>query len=414
MVTVPIAIALFGIVTSIAIAIAFVATMQTRTIRASLRASEAKHHDSVERDRKIEADNRLAGDVAHDLNDLLTAITGHTELLIASLDPGGAGIQDAHEIRRAALSAARLTRPLRTLSGGHRAAPDVIDVNSVTARTASALQRMLGPDIEVTLALDDDIKRIRIVASQMEEIVLNLGIYARDSMTGGGRLRLATSMHTDARPDADGRREYVRMVVADNGRGMSAAAQSRLFEPFFASEDASGRAVGLAQVDAIVKRAGGRIHVDSAPGAGTTFTIDLPATSEPATMPDRSPTETRLTAPLLVVEDEPGVRELIRVVLGRAGHEVVTVPGPHAALAALKRQPAIPLMLVDVVMPEMDGYDLVAEARRISPAINVVFMSAFALDTARHPGTDGFLAKPFTVESLNRIVEKALSSTGAR
>lgn len=200
------------------------------------------------------------------------------------------------------------------------------------------------------------------------------------------------------------------MVVADSGGGMSADAQSRLFEPFFASDDAGGSAVGLAKVNAIVKQAGGRIHVESSPGAGTTFTIDLPATSEVAAVPERAIAETRLAAPVLVVEDEPGVRELIRLVLVRAGHEVVTVAGPHAALAALKRQPGITLMLVDVVMPEMDGYDLAGEARAMSPGIHVVFMSAFARDAARHPSGDAFLAKPFTVESLTDVVEEALDA----
>ena len=168
--------------------------------------------------------------------------------------------------------------------------------------------------------------------------------------------------------------------------------------------------MGLAKVDAIVRQAGGRIHVESAAGVGTTFTIDLPATSEPAAAPDLAFVETRLTAPVLVVEDDPRVRELIRLVLVRAGHEVVAVAGPHAALAALNRQPAISLMLVDVVMPEMDGYDLVVEGRKISPGVHVVFMSGFARDTARHPSGDGFLAKPFTVESLTGIVQEALAA----
>jgi CheY-like chemotaxis protein len=199
------------------------------------------------------------------------------------------------------------------------------------------------------------------------------------------------------------------MIVADTGGGMSAAAQSRLFEPFLASEEAGGSALGLAKVDAIVKQAGGRIQVESAAGVGTTFTIDLPATSEPVAAPSAF-TEPRLTSPVLVVEDDPRVRELIRLVLVRAGHEVVAVAGPHAALAALNRQPAILLMLVDVVMPEMDGYDLVVEARKLSSGIHVVFMSGFARDAARHPSGDGFLAKPFTVESLTGIVQEALAA----
>jgi signal transduction histidine kinase len=411
-VTTTAAIALLGVLTSIAIAVACVATLWARAARAALHASEEKQRDSAERATKMEAGSRLAGDVAHDLNDLLTAISGHTELLIAGLDPSSTHVQDAHEIRRAALSAARLTKPLRMLSGGHRASIQVIDVNAVTARTANALERMLGPNIEVTLALDDDVKRIKVGASHLEEIVLNLGIHARDAMPNGGHLTLATTMHMHGEQDAasGAPREWVRMIIADTGGGMSAAAQSRLFEPFFAAEDAGGSALGLAKVDAIVKEAGGRIQVESVAGVGTTFTIDLPATSEQAAASDPAFADARLTPPVLVVEDDPRVRELIKLVLMRAGHEIVAVAGPHAALAALNRQPAISLMLVDVVMPEMDGYDLVTETRKISPGVHVVFMSGFARDPIRHPTGDGFLAKPFTVESLTGIVEEALAA----
>jgi two-component system cell cycle sensor histidine kinase/response regulator CckA len=406
----PVAIALLGALTCIAIAVACVATRRTHVAQQALRVSEAKHREGVELDRKTETGNRLAGDVAHDLNDLLTAITGHTELLIVSLDPSGTSIQDAHEIRRAALSAAKLAKTLRTLSGAHRATTEVINVNEVIARAAGSVEQMLGSNIHITLALDSDIKRIKIGASHLEEIVLNLGIHARDAMPNGGRLTVATTMHTHGERNAASGAplQYVRMIISDTGGGMSADAQSRLFEPFFASEEAGAGAIGLAKVDVIVKQAGGRIQVESAAGVGTTFTIDLPAAPEASEGPDLALAKTRLTAPVLVVEDEPRVRELIRLVLVRAGHEVIPVAGPHAALAALHRQPAISLMLVDVVMPEMDGYDLVAEARKISPRVHVVFISGFARDAARHPSGDGFLAKPFTVESLTDIVEHAL------
>jgi two-component system cell cycle sensor histidine kinase/response regulator CckA len=409
-VTAPVAIALLGALACIAIAVACVATLRAQVARKALRVSEAKHGESVELDRKTEAGSRLAGDVVHALNDLLTAITGHTELLIVSLDPSGTSIQDAHEIRRAALSAAKLTKTLRTLTGADRATTEVIDVNEVITRAARSVEQMLGPNIHVTLALDRDIKRIKMGASHMEEIVLNLGIHARDAMPNGGRLTVTTAMHTpDERNAASGApSQHVRMIISDTGGGMSPDAQSRLFEPFLASEEAGAGAIGLAKVDVIVKQAGGRIQVESAAGVGTAFTIDLPAAPEASEGPDLALTKMRLPAPVLIVEDEPRVRELIRLVLVRAGHEVMAVAGPHAALTALHRQPAISLMLVDVVMPEMDGYDLVAEARKISPRVHVVFISGFARDPARHPSGDGFLAKPFTVESLTDIVEHAL------
>jgi len=280
-------------ITAIAIAAVGVATWRARAAR---RGGDQTHVERAARARTMEGDSRLADDVAHDLDDLLTAITGHAELLIASLDPSGASIRDAHAIRRAALSAARLTRPLPTPSRGHRAPTDAIDVSTVAARTAASLQPPLGPTIQL----------------------------------------------------------------------------------------------------------------DSVAGVGTTSTIDLPATPEPAAATDVA-RETRLTAPVLVVEDEPGMREFIRLVLVRAGHKVVTVADPRAALAALSRQPAIPLMLVDVVMPVMDGYEVVAEARKISPSVHVVFISAFAPDPTRQPIGDGFLAKPFTSELLTGMVDKALS-----
>jgi len=408
MMTASATIAWLSVVTFIAIAAAWGATLRARAAR---RAGDQKQVESAELTRIVEADSRLADDVAHDLNDLLTAITGHAELLIASLDASGASIQDAYAIRRAALSASRLTKPLRAMTGGRRAPTDVIDVNAVTARMVTSLQPMLGPRINVTLTLDPELQRIKVSAGHLEEIVLNLGMHARDAMPNGGHLTVTTAMHTHEERDAASGvpGEYVRIVVADTGGAISAAAQSRLFEPVVASDAAGGNVVGLAKVHAIVKQAGGQIQVDSAAGVGTTFTIDLPATSEPVALPNGVGAETRLTAPVLVVEDEPGMRELIRLVLVRAGHEVVTVAGPRAALAALSRQPAISLMLVDVVMPEMDGYEVVAEARKISPGVHVVFISAFAPDPMRQASGDAFLAKPFTSESLTGIVTKALS-----
>ncbi len=408
---VPIAIASLGVLAAIAIAVAWLAVVRARAAQLALAASEAKHTDGAERDRQIEAASRLAADVAHDLNDLLTAITGHTELLIAGLDPAGASVQDAHQIRRAAANAARLTRPLRSLIGGHRASTDVIDVNAVTERTASALERMLGPRIDVTLTLDKDIKRVKVGASHIEEIVLNLGVRARDVMSGGGRLTVTTMMHAqNGRGSESEARQFVRMVIADTGVAMTAAAQGKLFEPFLAGDEAGRTAMGLAKVNAIVNEAGGRIQIESVPGVGTTFTIDLPAMSDTPTTSPSAPVESRIAVPVLVVEDEPRVRELIRMVLVRAGHDVVAVEGPHAALAALHRQPAIALMLVDVVMPEMDGYHLLVEARTISPAIRAVLMSGFAPDLTRHPPGDTFLPKPFTVESLISVVETALAA----
>jgi CheY-like chemotaxis protein len=330
MLTAPVAIAWLAGITSIAIVVACVATRRAHAASAALRGSKTTRGNDL----KVEAGSRPAHEVAHALTDLLTAIIGHAELLIATLDPSGTTIQAAREIQRAALSAARLTAALMT-------PPDTHDERHA-ASSAPA--------------------------------------------------------------------EHVRIKVADMGGGMAADARSRPLDPYRAGEDASVAPTAVASVDAIVKNGGERIEVEPAAGAGTMFTSDVPATGQPSAARGPATEESRSGTPVLVVEDEPHVRELIRLILVRAGHKVLAVAGPHAALAELNRQPAISLMLVDVVMPEMDGYDLVVEARKISPGVRVVLMSGFARDTTRHPSADGFLVKPFTVESLTTIVEHALDA----
>jgi two-component system, cell cycle sensor histidine kinase and response regulator CckA len=401
------------IVAGALLAVAVVAVAQTRAARVALRACEETGRQSGQLPQNLERVGQLAGDIAHDLNDLLTAIIGHSELLIERLPRGDPMGPDAHEVRRAALSAARLTKQLLALSRSQRTTLEVIDVNAVVARTAGGLKGMLGEDIAVTLTLGPDIKRIKAGASHLEEIVLNLALNARDAMPAGGRLTLTTAMHTQLEQGAASgpAGEYVRLIVADTGVGIPESQQAKIFEPFFAAHGAGESAVGLAKVFAIVKENGGQIHLDSTTGVGTTFTVDLPAMSELPPIVPPPPVLRPMTglAPILVVEDEPRVRELMRLVLVRAGYDVVAVAGPHDALAALHRQPDINLLLIDVVMPEMNGYDLAAEARRIVPAAKVVFLSGFACDPSRQPPTDGFLAKPFTVESLTDIVHHALA-----
>jgi two-component system cell cycle sensor histidine kinase/response regulator CckA len=405
--------------------VAVVAALRSRRAEAALRASvEAQQAfvaqpaaaDAARRARDedarhaqvLEEVGRTADELAHGLKDLLTAITGRIELLIEGLDAAHPGRQDAYEIRRLALSAARLTKPLRALSASGSATA-LIDVNLVTSHTADAFTELLGADIEVSLRLDPGVMFVRTGASHVEEIVLNLAMRARAAMPGGGRLAISTTRHARGQATADpgAAREYVRLVVADTGAAMSAADREALFEPSLLLSGADGVAIGLARVCDIVKRAGGEIAVDSGPGSGTTFTVDLPAVAAPP--PVHDPTLVRaLAASVLVVEDEPRVRELIKVVLTRGGHDVIAVAGPHDALAALSRQPGIEVMLIDVVMPDMNGYDLATQSRALVPGLRVVFMSGFARDLTRHPPGDRFLAKPFAIESLHDVVQQAL------
>ena len=377
--------------------------------RAETAIATGQHELHAEKVDKVDALGRRAGDIAHDLNDLLTVITGHTELLIANLAEADSTIQNAYEIRGAVLSAKRLTRQLLALSRYQGPETDVIDVNAVVGHTADLLRRMLGDGISVTLALDANIKHVRASARDVEEIVLNLALNARDAMPDGGRVTLTTTMHSRQEPDAvvGPAREHVRLVIADTGRGIPEDLQSKVFEPFLTPEGAGGSAIGLAKVYRIVTQRGGHIRLDSTAGVGTTFTVDLPATAE-AAVDESMPRFIEGYTTVLVVEDDPRVRELIKLVLVRAGHEVVVSAGPHEALAALHRQTDINVLLIDVVMPEMNGYDLAAEARKLAPRAHFVFMSGFARDAVRQRATDGFLAKPFTVESLTCVIQQAL------
>jgi signal transduction histidine kinase len=407
-------IAILALITVVALVGAALAVVQARAARTALRAAGAAPRQTAAAPEELEMVGRLAGDIAHDLNDLLTGITGYTELLIARIPRADPMAQDAREILTAALSAARLTKRLLALS---RSQPrtEAIDVNAVVARTAGLLKGMLGDGIVVTLALGTDVTRAKAGASHVEEIVLNLALSARDSMPTGGRLTLTTRMHTRVESDAvrGPAGAYVRLIVADTGCGIPEALQSKVFEPFLATPGVGESAVGLAKVYGLVKENGGHIQVDSTAGVGTTFTVDLPATSELPAPVEAPPPAARLKvglAPILIVEDEPRVRDLIRLVLTRAGHDVVAVAGPRDALAALKRQPEINVLLIDIVLPEMNGYDLAIEARKIAPSAQVVFVSGFACDPDRQPPGDGFLAKPFAVEELTDIVQRALAA----
>ena len=247
----------------------------------------------------------------------------------------------------------------------------------------------------MTLALDPDIPRIKADAGQLEQVVVNLVINARDAMPGGGHLTLTTSPYAGDRDPASGcAREYVRLTIADTGCGIPPDTRSKVFDPFFTTKGAAGAGLGLATVYGIVMQNGGRIDLDSTVGVGTTFIIDLPATSETSPVAELSAAPPGIVdgyARVLIVEDDPGVRQIVEIVLRRAGHDVVAVEGPQEALAFLSGQSDINLVLTDVVMPEMNGYELAAEIQKIAPGARIVFMSGYAHDTSRQPVDDPFL-----------------------
>jgi signal transduction histidine kinase len=382
----------------------------THLVDDSKRRVEAQEQQA----QKMEAIGRLAGGIAHDFNNLLTAITGYTELIIAKLPPKHPCIEDAFEVRRAALSAVRLTRQLLTLSRNQPAHTEVLDVNEVVARTASLLKRTLGEDITVTLDLEPGLRAVKADPAHLEQIVLNLAINARDAMPAGGQLLVKTSRQT-YRPEIGNLPpgEYVRLTISDTGCGIPEEIQAHVFEPFFTTKGTAGTGLGLATVYAVVKQNGGHIRLESTEGIGTRFTIDLPESREAAAPIDSTRHPPRFVqgyANVLLVEDDSSVLHLAELVLRRAGHDVVGAPGARQAIAALSKHPEIDLVVTDVVMPEMSGYELVAELRKVNPRLRVVFMSGFSGDEVRRVTTDPFLQKPFTVETLTDIVRKTLDS----
>jgi PAS domain S-box-containing protein len=369
----------------------------------------------IQQAQKMEAIGRLAGGIAHDFNNLLTAIIGYAELLITNLSPEDPNIQDAYEIRGAGLSAARLTRNLLAISRPQESRTEIVDINAVVSRTGGILKHTLGEDISLSLQLDPALKFVKTDPTHLEQIVLNLAVNARDAMLHGGQLLLKTSMEVvdagtvDAAPAV----EYVRLAVTDTGCGIPEEIRSKIFEPFFTTKGKSGTGLGLATVYGLVKQSGGHIRVDSIEGLGTTFTIDLPSTSETAARPHAPAEDPRFvegSATVLIVEDDPSVRELTELVLRRAGHDVVAASSPSEALEAFRSRPDINLVLTDVVMPEMNGYALTDQLRQVVPGLRCVFMSGFAGSQPGLPTADPFLAKPFTVASLTAAVQQAIAA----
>lgn len=374
---------------------------------------------------KMEAMGRLAGGVAHDFNNLLTAILGYSELLLLdnSLDTKRRG--QIEEISKAGMRAATLTRQLLTFSRREAVEPEVLDLNARVTALEAMVMRVIGEDIEFSTALDPTAPRVFGDPGQIEQILLNLVVNSRDAMPGGGRLSLRTALVRARVPLSTapplGPGNYAALIVRDTGHGMDAGTRQRIFEPFFTTKPpGKGTGLGLSTIFAIVEAHGGGIAVESAPGAGSTFTVYLPAAgSEEVSAVSES--EQAVERPLkatpariLVVEDERPTGILVQRLLERQGYEVLIAFTPGEALPVLRDlgQP-LDLLLTDVVMPEMSGPELLEEARRLRPGLAALFTSGYTAD--RLDGYDleqqevQFLPKPFRGGQLYRAVEKALA-----
>jgi PAS domain S-box-containing protein len=378
---------------------------------------------------KMEAVGQLAGGVAHDFNNLLTIINGYATLLAQrtpSEDPRRAWLK---EILMAGGRAASLTRQLLAFSRQQVLEPVVLDLNSVIANTEKMLRRLIGEDVEMVTTLKLDLGRVKVDPGQIEQVIMNLAVNARDAMPEGGKLLIETSnveidedyarSHSPMMPG-----KYVMVVVSDTGCGMDQETQARIFEPFFTTkEKGRGTGLGLATVYGIVKQSGGFIWVSSEPGQGSTFKVYFPRVEEvvPAAEPSRiRPKLARGSETVLVVEDEEGVRSLVRETLASQGYKVLEAAGAAQALEiAEQHTEPIHLLLTDVVMPQTGGKELFKRLSPLHPETKVLYMSGYTDDAVVRQGIleagTFFLQKPFPPNALLLKIREVLKKKpGAR
>ena len=374
---------------------------------------------------KMEAIGRLAGGVAHDFNNLLTVIAGYARLAHSRSRPEDPSKADLEEVIRASEGAASLTRQLLTFSRRQVVAPVVLNLNQRVTEMSKMLKRIIGEDVELVTRLDPRLANVKSDPGQVEQVIMNLAVNARDAMPQGGTLTIETENVTF--DEAETRRNpeappgpHVLLTVSDTGTGMSVDTKAHLFEPFFTTKElGKGTGLGLSTVYGIVRQAGGSIEVDSEPGRGATFRIRFPRADEPVDA--GRGTRMQRTAPqgsetVLVVEDSDSLRRLVQHVLLKQGYTVLLAnDGEDALRVSREHAGPIHLMLTDVVMPRMGGLELAGRLQGLRPDTRVLYTSGYieqdGLDAATADGKFAFLAKPFTPDELARKVRETLEAT---
>jgi len=387
------------------------AEQETRALEEQLRQSQ-----------KIEAIGQLAGGVAHDFNNLLTVIKGYGQMSLMGLKEGDPLKENIDEIQKAAEKAAGLTRQLLAFSRRQVLEVKVVDLNTALKDLDKMLRRMIREDVGLEMHLTEDLGSVKVDPGQIEQVVINLAVNARDAMPSGGKLTIETAnveldkeyarRHVAVTPG-----RYVMLSVSDTGVGMAKEVQEKIFEPFFTTkEKGMGTGLGLSTVYGIVKQSGGNIWVYSEPGQGTTFKIYLPRVNEPVeeigkkALIEEVPTGNET---ILVVEDDEEVRKLAVRILEKQGYRVFMAKQGNDALSLCeKHDEPIHLIVTDVVMPGMSGRKLAERLKETHPEMKVLYMSGYTDNAIVHhgvlePGIQ-FLQKPFTVESLSRKVREVL------
>ncbi len=381
--------------------------------------------EKLQQAQKMEAIGQLAGGVAHDFNNLLAVIIGYSEMLLRRLPADQEPfIRQLMEIKKAGDRAKSLTSQLLAFSRKQVLQPKVLDLNSVVHEMDRMLRRLIGEDIDIRTVLAVDLGNVKADPGQIEQVLMNLAVNARDAMPDGGSLTIETHnvelgenytrKHPPLEPGA-----YVMIAVSDSGCGMSQELQSRIFEPFFTTkEKGKGTGLGLATVYGIVQQSGGSISVYSEPGEGTTFKVFLPRVGEPASVceaPAEKSNELRGSETVLLVEDEEAVRNMASEILHSNGYHVLGAGNGHEALKVSEQHAgAIQLMVTDVVMPQLGGRELAEKLASKRPEMRVLYMSGYTDDAIVHHGVlDGraaFLEKPFTPDALALKIREVLSA----
>jgi two-component system cell cycle sensor histidine kinase/response regulator CckA len=384
----------------------------SRDITERRRLEEELHHSQ-----RLDAVGRLAGGIAHDFNNLLMVITGHSQMLLDTMFPGDPARADLEQVVKAAERATDLTHQLLAFSRRQAVRPTLLNLNDLVRDMERMLRRVMGEDIELLTTLGPEPQAVRADPGQVEQVVLNIALNARDAMTGGGKLTLETR---GAEITQDSGREhpglsvgsYAVLLVSDTGSGMDPSVRSRVFEPFFTTKE-HGTGLGLSTSYGIIKQTGGDIWVESKPGSGTTFQIYLPVAqqvSEEVAAPQSSPlfqgSET-----ILLVEDEEGVRRVVEAMLKRRGYKVLSSASPAEAIAVADgHQGAIDLLIADMVMPGMSGQKMAERLTATRPHMRVLYVSGYG-DPIGARATFAFLQKPFSTEELAVKVREVLRET---
>ena len=381
--------------------------------------------EQLRQSQKMEAVGMLAGGVAHDFNNLLTIITGYSQLILNSLGASDPNRHSAEQIMKAGERAAALTRQLLAFSRRQVLQPQVLELNKLVTGMSAMLRRLIGEDIDLRLILPAAVGRVNADPGQMEQVLMNLVVNARDAMPAGGTLTIETAnvqldrnsagRHVAVRPGP-----YVLLAVSDSGVGMDEATQAHLFEPFFTTKSqGKGTGLGLSTVFGIVKQSGGSVQVYSELGKGTSVKVYLPRIGQPAAAGPGGSSRpvARGTETILVVEDDEMVRHLVRDALERDGYKVLEAAGPlEARSTAESYRGAIHLLITDVVMPKLSGRELAGQLGRRRPQMKILYISGYADGAVVTSGVlekgVAFLQKPFTPAALTAKVREVIEGDG--